>query len=229
MHPEPGRRRSVSALLAPTCLALLAAFVVGCGAASPSSGGVLSLATPSPSTNASAAPSESVDPEVAIADFEACMKEHGVDVHIAIAGPASEGGSGPTTGEFRAPPNAGEAQPNTGKGSGPDPKALQEADAACRHLLPSGMEGDPNATMDPEMADKLLDFSKCMRDHGIDFPDPQFQGGGVMMQMDENVDPSSAEFQAAQEACGDLLPGGGPGVQTAPGADNGGPVTGVQP
>jgi hypothetical protein len=226
MLPAPGRRRRASALLALTCLALLAAFVAACGAASPSSNGVLSLATPSPSDGASAAPGESVDPEVAIADFEACMKEHGVDVQISIAQPGAAGG-GPTSGEFRAPANAGEAQPN--KGSGPDPKALQEADAACRHLLPSGMEGDPNATMDPEMADKLLDFSKCMRDHGIDFPDPQFQGGGVMMQMGEGIDPTSDEFKAAQEACGNLLPGG-PGLQTGPnGADDAGPVTGTQP
>jgi hypothetical protein len=228
MHSASRRRRRASALLSLASLLVLVAVVAACAAASPSSGGVLSLATDSPSNGASAAPSESVDPEVAIADFEACMKEHGVDVHISIAQPGS-GGGGPTTGEFRAPPNAGEAQPNTGTGSGPDPKAMQEADAACRHLLPSGMEGDPNATMDPEMADKLLDFSKCMRDHGIDFPDPQFQGGGVMMQMDGSLDPSSDEFQAAQAACGDLLPGGGPGVQTAPGGDTGAPVTGAQP
>jgi hypothetical protein len=225
MHLAPGRRRRASALFALTSFALLALVVAACGAASPSSSdGVVSLATPAPSDAASAAPSESVDPEVAIADFTACMKEHGVDVQISIAQPGTAG-SGPQNGEFRAPPNAGEAQPNKGA---PDQKALQEADAACRHLLPSGMEGDPNATMDPEMADKLLDFSKCMRDHGIDFPDPQFQGGGVMMQMGEGIDPSSDEFQAAQEACGDLLPGGGPGLQVGTSGD-GGPSTGTQP
>ena len=209
MTATPGRRRRASALLALATLLALAAVVAACSAG-PSSSGVLSLATPSASPDASAAPSESVDPELAIADFEACMKEHGVDVQIAIAGDGTPGG-GPGSGEFRAPANAGEAQPNGGNPEGrPDEKALDEADQACRHLLPSGMLGDPNATMDPEMADKLLDFSKCMRDHGIDFPDPQFQGGGVMMQMDENMDPSSPEFQAAQEACGNLLPGGGP-------------------
>jgi hypothetical protein len=221
MAAESGRRRRASALLALATLLALAAFVAACSA-SPSSSGVVSLATASPSDGASAAPSESVDPEVAIADFEACMKEHGVDVHIAVAG---QPGDGPMTGEFRAPANAGEAQPNGGNpGDGPDQQALEEADQACRHLLPSGMMGDPDATMDPEMADKLLDFSKCMRDHGIDFPDPQFDGGGVRMQMDEGMDPSSQAFKDAQEACGDLLPGGGPG--TISGA---GPVTESQP
>lgn len=226
MRPEIARRRRERASFALTCLATLAAVVTACSAGSPSSSdGVVSLATPSPSNAASAAPSESVDPEVAIADFTACMKEHGVDVQISIAQPGSAG-SRPQSGEFRAPPVSGEAQPNTG--SAADPKALQEADAACRHLLPSGMEGDPDATMDPEMADKLLDFSKCMRDHGIDFPDPQFQGGGVMMQMGEGIDPASDEFQAAQEACGDLLPGGGPGLQVGPGGP-GGSSTEAQP
>jgi hypothetical protein len=181
---------------------------------------VISLATPTPSTDTSAAPSESVDPELAIADFEACMQEHGVDVQIAIAGD----GEGPSTGGFRAPPNSGEAQPNGGNGGEPpDEKALEEADQACRHLLPSGMMGDPNATMDPEMADKLLDFSKCMRDHGIDFPDPQFEGGGVRIQMDEGMDPDSQAFKEAQEACGDMFPGGRSGTTS------GGPVTESQP
>jgi hypothetical protein len=213
-----GRRRRTSALLAATCLVALAAFVAACSGGAASSDGVVSLATPTP-PGASAAPSESIDPELAIADFEACMKEHGVDVQIAIAGP----GDGATTGEFRAPKNAGDAQPGgAGPGEKPDPKALEAADAACRDLLPSGMRGDPNATMDPEMADKLLDFSKCMRDHGIDFPDPQFDGGGVRMQMDEDMDPSSQAFQDAQEACGDMLPGGGPGKLD-------GPATGTQP
>ncbi len=224
MTTASGRRRRASALFALTALLALAAFVAAACSAGPASSGVVSLATPGPSGDASAAPSASVDPEVAIADFEACMKEHGVDVHIAIAGDGAAGG-GPTTGEFRAPANAGEAQPNGAKpGEGPDLKAMEEAEQACHHLLPSGMTGDPNATMDPEMADRLLDFSKCMRDHGIDFPDPQFEGGGVRMQMDEGMDPSSQAFKDAQEACGDLLPGGGPGT-----ISGSGPVTETQP
>ena len=214
MTPASGRRRRASALLALTAFLALAAFIAACSAG-PASSGVVSLATPSPANGASAAPSESVDPEVAIADFEACMKDHGVDVQIAIAG---DGGGGPSTGEFRAPTNAGEAQPNGAKpGDGPDLKAMEAAEAACKDLLPSGMTGDPNATMDPEMADQLLDFSKCMRDHGIDFPDPQFEGGGVRVQMGEGIDPTSQAFKDAQEACGDMLPGGGPGgVSTGP-------------
>jgi hypothetical protein len=58
-----------------------------------------------------------------------------------------------------------------------------------------------------------------MRDHGIDFPDPQFEGGGVRIQMDEGMDPESQAFKDAQEACGDMLPaarGGGPATEAKP-------------
>ncbi len=112
-------------------------------------------------------------------------------------------------------PDAGtEAQPVTGAF---DPKAMEEADKACRDLLPAGgMLGDPNATMDPALADQMLKFAQCMRDHGVDFPDPQFSGGGVMVQVGGGeagaIDPMSETFQAAQEACGKELPGGAPFV-----------------
>ena len=65
---------------------------------------------------------------------------------------------------------AGDPQPATGP---LDTKAMQEADKACRDLLPAGgMLGDPNATMDPALADQMLAFAKCMREHGVDFPIP---------------------------------------------------------
>jgi hypothetical protein len=52
-----------------------------------------------------------------------------------------------------------------------------------------------------------------MREHGIDFPDPQFDGGRVMVGADRNdgpaFDPNSTKFKDAQEACRSLLPGGG--------------------
>jgi hypothetical protein len=37
--------------------------------------------------------------------------------------------------------------------------------------------------------------------------------------MDEGMDPSSQAFQDAQEACGDLLPGGDPEVGGGPSTD----------
>ncbi len=84
--------------------------------------------------------------------------------------------------------------------------------------------GDPDATMDPEMADQLLDFSKCMRDHGIDFPDPQFEGGGVRIQMDEGMDPDVAGVQGRPGGVRRHAPGRRPGT-----VSGGGPVTESKP
>ena len=82
---------------------------------------------------------------------------------------------------------------------------MQAADEACRHLLPAAGMGDPNATMDPALADQMLKFAQCMRDHGVDFPDPVFSGGGMSIQVGGaeagGIDPTSKVFQAAQEAC----------------------------
>jgi hypothetical protein len=54
----------------------------------------------------------------------------------------------------------------------------------------------------------LIAMSKCMRAHGVtNFPDPTGHGiniGGT------GINPRSPAFQAAQETCFKLLPGGGP-------------------
>lgn len=213
--PSPLRRGS------PAVLALvLAAGLAACGASGSGNDGVVSLASPSAAPGASAAPSAPVDPEEAMQAFTTCMKEHGIDVQVAtVADGATAGGvkvggptlssSGPATG----------ADPQTATGKDFDPKAMEAADKACRALLPSGTLGDPSATMDPAIADQLLAFAKCMRDHGVDFPDPVFSGNGVSVQVggpagnaQGGVDPASKAFQDAQTACAKDVPGGGPFV-----------------
>jgi hypothetical protein len=196
--------------------ALVLAMAVGvaaCGGAASNDGGVVSLASPSAAPGGSAAPAASVDPEEAMLAFEKCMKEHGVDIQVGMV--TSEAGGSAGSVQIGGGPDAGtEVQPATGAF---DPKAMEEADKACRDLLPAGgMLGDPNATMDPALADQLLKFSQCMRDKGVDFPDPQFSGGGVMVQVGGGesgaIDPMSEAFKAAQEACSKDLPGGAPFV-----------------
>jgi hypothetical protein len=148
--------------LAPVATIALALAVAACGGSAADSG-VVSLADPSATPDPAASPSASVDPEEAMLEFERCMREHGVDIHVSTAGDGDTGGRVEVRGEAPAP---GEAQPDRGAG---DLDKLEEADEACRHLLPAAGRGDPNATMDPELADQLLAFAQCMRDHGIDF------------------------------------------------------------
>jgi hypothetical protein len=91
----------------------------------------------------------------------------------------------------------------------------------------AGTTPTPEASADPE--DAIFAFTECMREHGIDMPDPEIVqnedgagGGGMTFRrgIDEagpgeapNFDPNSQEFQEAQEACQEHLDGfaAGPG------------------
>jgi hypothetical protein len=61
----------------------------------------------------------------------------------------------------------------------------------------------------------VLKFTQCMRDHGINLPDPQIssdgKGGTIKIQGGGpgGVNIDDAKFQAAQKACGKYLPNGG--------------------
>lgn len=57
----------------------------------------------------------------------------------------------------------------------------------------------PSPTPDPQKA--MLAFAQCMREHGVDLPDPGSGGGPVKL----NVDPTTMD--AAQNACKSLLKG----------------------
>ena len=56
-------------------------------------------------------------------------------------------------------------------------------------------------------------FAACMREHGIDMPDPQPGGGGLGIQLDK-IDKDKA--LGAVDACRDLMPGGGKDVKLNP-------------
>lgn len=74
--------------------------------------------------------------------------------------------------------------------------------AAC------GSSGKPATASNGQVA--FLNFSKCMRSHGVpNFPDPS-AGGGIHLNAGSGVNPFSPGFQSAQAACKKLLPGGGP-------------------
>jgi hypothetical protein len=61
---------------------------------------------------------------------------------------------------------------------------------------------------------KMVAYSQCMRSHGVpEFPEPT--EGHLLLRSSNHdghvtgVDPQSSQFQAAQKACGKLLPNGG--------------------
>jgi hypothetical protein len=66
--------------------------------------------------------------------------------------------------------------------------------------------------------DQFLEYSQCMRAHGVtDFPDPG-NGGGI--HLSSGINPFSPAFKAAQTECHKLLPGGGPGGNDKPSAQD---------
>ena len=143
------------------------------------------------------------------------MREHGVDM------PDPQVGSN------------GEMSFSIGAGPGKlDRSKLQEAQEACQDLMPTGL-GKPG-DIPQEQRDAMLAFAQCMRDHGIDMPDPQFETGGRVMiggpgedGDGPKFDPQSEDFQAAEDACGDLLgemrPGSGTNVAPGGGDSGAGP------
>ena len=95
----------------------------------------------------------------------------------------------------------------------PDNPQFQAAQKACKSLEPAGL-GSPNQG-GGQQAEDMLRFVDCMRENGVaNFPDPQ-PDGRILINRGAGVDPESAEFQAAEETCRQLLPGGvapgGPG------------------
>ncbi|MDX3006576.1 hypothetical protein PWY87_33180 [Kribbella solani] len=77
--------------------------------------------------------------------------------------------------------------------------------AGCSDGAEAGGASSPSATPSSDK-DRGLAFAKCMRENGVkDFPDPGDDGSQVMGK-NSGIDPTSAAFKKAQEACKDLIP-----------------------
>jgi hypothetical protein len=126
------------------------------------------------------------DPEVQDAQvrYSRCMREHGIDM---------------------PDPGADEQM----RIEIDDPDAWQEAEEECRPILEEivGTFEPPSEEEQARMREQALEFAKCMREHGVDMPDPQFSDdGGVTITADEGepgaLGPDDDDFQAAAEECG---------------------------
>jgi hypothetical protein len=84
--------------------------------------------------------------------------------------------------------------------------------AACGGSSGGSSAGSANSQSPISQA---LAFSRCMRSHGVpSFPDPN--SSGVFDKPSIYELSSSPKFQPATQACGHLLPDGGPGVPPSP-------------
>lgn len=77
--------------------------------------------------------------------------------------------------------------------------------ALAAGLIACGGGSDEGGDTETEASfeDAQVEFAQCMRDEGVDFPDPQ-SGDGPGQALGD-VDTDSAEFEAASEVCGPII------------------------
>jgi hypothetical protein len=130
-----------------------------------------------------------------------CARAHGINV------PDPSPGGGPAEGIGRVLRQYSQSQINT---------ALQ----ACRQYLARAF---PQFNLTPaqraQFQQQLVKFAKCMRSHGINVPDPTFNGNGLFgfRRAFRSIDRSSPAFQSALKACQSLRPRFGRGAGGPPG------------
>ncbi len=199
----------------PALLAALAVVVAACGGSDDTGSAVASLSDVSTSVVGDDAAQE-IDQEAAVMALTECLRENGVEVDD----PTVDADGNVRIGEFR------DFDPSQ---RGPD-SPLGQAFEACQEHLEGVTRGFAGVDQ-TELQDTMLEFAACMRENGVDMPDPDFsslgpgdgeregpgQGGGPF----GGLDLEDPVFQAAQEACGDILAGFGAGGGRFGGAPGG--------
>jgi hypothetical protein len=173
---NPTRRTTMRATTLAALTATAALALAGCGAGEGGGG-----------DGAAATAGQAGDPQEAALRFARCMREQGIDF------------PDPTTG----PNGMTRIKPPTGADEG-DPRMEKARKACAKHLA----QGAPQEVSDQERAEMQragLRFARCMREQGVEFPDPGADGQ-VLVDPSSGVDPSDPRFKRAEGACRDELP-----------------------
>jgi hypothetical protein len=173
-------------------LVVLALAVAACGGGGDKPSGVASLGgsatTTTSGSNAGGGKDLSNDFRQALA-FARCMRQHGLPN---MPDPQLMGD--------------GIAQPFP-RGAGPNDPKVKAAQQACRQHLPDGGQVQRPS---PQEQQEALAFARCMRQHGINMPDPQITAEGVLLdeQLPRGVRKDDPRLKAAERACGQRGGGG---------------------
>lgn len=137
------------------------------------------------------------DAEEAILAFSQCMRDNGVP-------------------EFPDPELDAEGNFRVFGGGGPgalgvDQETIQAAQEECFPLIEGILQNFVGQDVS-ELEDTFLEFAECMREQGIDMPDPDFSGGfgpgaGGRAGILGDIDPEDPEFQAAAQECQGIFEG----------------------
>ena len=118
--------------------------------------------------------------------FAQCMRENGIDF------PDPQADAGPGLNKV---------------GEGSTPEEIRAAERACEKYRKDIKPPELSEEQQQEFKQAALEHARCMREHGIDFPDPTFsEDGGAQVRIGPGgVDPEDDDFKAAEKACGDKL------------------------
>ena len=199
MHrTHPTLRVNVHVLL----LLAVVLVVAACGGSPTASNGVATLDSPGiASPGASAAPQGSDTADQQLVAYSQCMRDHGV---ANFPDPRSDESFGSLLRQA---------------GIDKSTATYQAASSACQSLLPTAPP-EARQPMSPQDQAKWLQFSACMRSHGVpNWPDPDFTNGGPKPNFNLDGATESPTVDAALLACRPLLPviAGGSG-SAVPGA-----------
>jgi hypothetical protein len=121
-------------------------------------------------------------------EYAECMRRNGVD----MPDPTFEGNGGIL---FR------------GQQSPDEEPAFERAEQECRKHLEDVRPAEASEELEPEVREQALRFAQCMREHGIDVPDPTFgDDGSIQQSLGGSINPRDPAFQEAQQACERFLP-----------------------
>ena len=150
---------------------------------------------------------EDTDAEEALLDFAQCMRDNGVpdfpDPEMDSQGNVRPFGGREAPGEL-----------------GADRETVDAAFEVCGEIVSGLIQNAFRSIDQTEFQDDFLEFAQCMREEGIDLPDPDFSGGfgpGLGRGLFGDMDPEDPAFQEAAEKCQSVFEGsfgfglGGPG------------------
>lgn len=220
-------KRSTLTVVPVAIVALLAA----CGGSSGGAGdGVASLGS-GPSTTAgdtSTATGEgALDPADAALQYAQCMREHGVDMPDPQINADGSGGGVIAVNSEGDGTGDGDVHFGTSDGAGidVDGEVFQEAQEACQPIMDQAVGSvDVDPEREAEMREQMLEYAQCMRDHGVDFPDPTFGDNGMVTMRvgSDDGEMSDVDQQALDEANKACATEGGPiAIASAASADEG--------
>ncbi len=191
-----------------------------------SGAGVASLEGNSSTKDTTKDDASSEDVEADLQKWVECMRDNGVD----IPDPTTDDDGNLTL----RPPEGGGAGGGGGGASTDSQSPDGETRVFDRETMDAAREecGDPpegalggfdrgNGPDSQEFQDAALKFAQCMRDNGVDMPDPVFEApstdgsrpeGGPRMFDNGGIDPDDPAVAKAMEACQSIMPEGPGGV-----------------